>query len=38
MGSNVLGVLATNGATRTVWVVLALILLALAVVGPRETG
>lgn len=37
-GSNVLGVFATNAATRTVWAVLALILLLLAVVGPRESG
>jgi hypothetical protein len=36
-GSDVLGVFATNGATRTVWAVLALILLVLAVVGPRES-
>jgi hypothetical protein len=37
-GSNVLGVFATNGATQTVWAVLALVLLVLAVVGPRESG
>jgi hypothetical protein len=37
-GSNVLGVFATNGATRSAWVVLALVLLVLAVVGPRESG
>jgi hypothetical protein len=37
-GSNVLGVFATNGATRIAWTVLALILLVLAVVEPRESG
>jgi hypothetical protein len=37
-GSDVLEVFATNGAARTVWAVLALILLVLAVVGPCESG
>ena len=36
-GSDVVGVFATNGATRIVWAALALVLLMLAVVLPRTS-